>query len=179
MRITISITKKIPAALLLLCVLGVKGLAAQQITRFGVVDTARVYSAYYRTTAAVRAYDARREEFQAEINRQTDQLKDIQARKLEYERSGNTGAALQLEGDIRKKMDFITDYSNSKNRELESMRTNLQKNDPFYTRLYGVLQKIAESEGFSMILSLQQSNGILWYSSAVDVTDKVIHELGL
>ena len=29
-----------------------------------------------------------------------------------------------------------------------------------------------------MILSLQQSNAILWYSRSVDITDEVISQLG-
>ena len=30
-----------------------------------------------------------------------------------------------------------------------------------------------------MILNLQESNAILWYSSSVDITDQVISQLGL
>ena len=59
------------------------------------------------------------------------------------------------------------------------MLANLQKSDDFYKKLYKTLQKVAESGGYSMILSLQDSNSILWYSSSVDITDQVIQELGL
>jgi outer membrane protein len=41
------------------------------------------------------------------------------------------------------------------------------------------LEKIAEAGGYSMILSLQESNAILWYSPTVDITDQVIKQLGL
>ena len=44
---------------------------------------------------------------------------------------------------------------------------------------YNTLSKIAESGGYSMILSLQDANAILWYSSSVDITQQVISELGL
>ncbi|MCR4789731.1 MAG: OmpH family outer membrane protein [Treponemataceae bacterium] len=49
--------------------------------------------------------------------------------------------------------------------------------DTFYSRLYDILGRIAEAEGYSMILSLQQANTILWYSPSVDITDKVIKSL--
>jgi outer membrane protein len=49
--------------------------------------------------------------------------------------------------------------------------------DSFYETLYSVIETIAESEGLSIILSLQQANAILWYSPSVDVTDKVINKL--
>ena len=45
---------------------------AQQITKFGVVDTAKVYNAYFRNSAPVRNYEKKRSEFQAEINKQTE-----------------------------------------------------------------------------------------------------------
>ena len=72
---------------------------------------------------------------------------------------------------------MLTEYTSAKNVELESIKKNLQNSDAFYKKLYSVLEKIAENEGFSMILSLQQANAVLWYSPSVDITDKVIAEL--
>ena len=37
-----------------------QGVFAQQITKFGVVDTARVYNAYFRDSAAVRNYEKKK-----------------------------------------------------------------------------------------------------------------------
>jgi outer membrane protein len=36
---------------------------------------------------------------------------------------------------------------------------------------------VAESEGYSMVLSKTDAKGILWYSPSVDITDKVIQGL--
>ena len=41
---------------------------SQQITKFGVVDTAKVYNAYFRNSAPVRNYEKKKAEFQEEIN---------------------------------------------------------------------------------------------------------------
>jgi outer membrane protein len=59
------------------------------------------------------------------------------------------------------------------------MKSNLKTNDDFYAKLYSTLSRVAEREGYSMILSLQQANGILWHSPTIDITDAVIAELGL
>lgn len=154
-------------------------LCAQQITKFGVVDTAKVYSAYYRNSAPVRNYEKKKSEFQAEIDRQMEDLRKLQQRKLDYENAGNSGAALRTESEIAKKKDYLTEYTNAKNVELELLQKNLQTSDDFYKSLYNTLSKIAESGGYSMILSLQDANAILWYSSSVDITSQVIAELGL
>ena len=155
------------------------GMFAQQITKFGVVDTAKVYNAYFRNSAPVRNYEKKKAEFQEEINKRTDELKSLQQKKLEYEKNGNDSAALRVESEITKKTDFLTEYTNAKNVELESMLKSLQTSDDFYKKLYNTLGQIAESGGYSMILSLQASNSILWYSKSVDITDQVIQRLGL
>ena len=157
---------------------GVEGFS-QQITRFGVVDTAKVYNAYFRNSAPVRNYEKKKSEFQAEINKRTEELRSLQEKKLEYENSGNDSQALRIEAEITKKKDYLTEYTNAKNVELESLQKSLKSSDEFYKKLYNTLSKIAESGGYSMILSLQDANAILWYSSSVDITNQVISELGL
>ncbi len=155
------------------------GLFAQQITRFGVVDTARVYAAYFRNSAPVRNYESKKADFQNEINKRTDEIQKLQQQKVDYQNSGNESAAMRIEAEITKKTDYLTQYTSAKNIELESLKNSLQNSDAFYKKLYSTLERVAEHEGFSLILSLQQANAVLWYSSSVDVTDKVISELGL
>ncbi len=170
--------KKI-ALILALALLSLAGLSAQQITRFGVVDTARVYQAYFRNSAPVRNYESKKSQFQAEITKRSEEIQKLKSQKTEAESSGNDAAASRLESEIIKKTDSLTEYTNAKNVELESIKTNLQNSDSFYKKLYSVLERVAEDGGYSVILSLQNANGILWYSSSVDVTDKVIASLGL
>ena len=155
------------------------GMFAQQITKFGVVDTSKVYSAYFRNSAPIRNYEKKKAEFQEEIDKRTQELKTLQQKKLEYEKNGNESQALKVEAEITKKTDYLTEYTNAKNVELESMLKSLESSDEFYKKLYNTLGQIAESGGYSMILSLQESNAILWYSSSVDITNQVIQELGL
>ena len=152
---------------------------SQQITKFGVVDTAKVYQAYFTNSAPIRSYEKKKAEFQEEINKQVEAIKKLQQKKLDYENSGNEAAALKTEAEITKKTDYLTEYTNAKNFELESMQKTLRNSDEFYKKLYNTLAKIAESGSYSMILSLQESNAILWYSSSVDITNQVIAELGL
>ena len=151
---------------------------AQQITKFGVVDTAKVYNEYFRNSAPVRNYEKKRNEFQQEVNRYTEELQKLQAKKVDYEKQNNDALAQKTQAEITKKTDFLVEYTNAKNVELESMQKTLQGSDVFYNKLYNTLSKIAESGGYSMILSLQQSNSILWYSNSVDITEQVIAELG-
>lgn len=151
--------------------------AQQDMTKVGVIDTARVYQTYFRDSAGIRNYETKRTEFQAEVDKRTAELKELQQKKINYEKAGETSAALKLEAEITTKTDFLTEYTRVKQVELESLKSKLADSDSFYDTLYTVIENIAESEGLSLILSLQQANAILWYSPSVDITDKVIDRL--
>ena len=152
---------------------------AQQITKFAVVDTSKVYQAYFRNSAPVRNYENKKEEFRREIDRLVSELQHLNDQKIEFERKGNDAEAMKIEAQITKKSDFINEYTNAKNIELESLKKSLQENNSFYKKLYDTLARVAETGGYSMILNLQESNAVLWYSSSVDITDQVISQLGL
>lgn len=163
----------------LLTVMSVSAFAQSQITRFGVVDTSKIYQVYYRQSAPVRNYEEKKQKFQAEINKKTEELKQLQKKKNDYQNAGNEIAALRTEAEITKQKDYLTEYTNAKNIELESLQKSLQSSDEFYSKLQDALKKVAESGGYSMILSLQDDQSILWYSSSIDITSQVMKLLGL
>src|SRR5574344_1888409 len=110
--------KKIITFVLTLSFLSISSIFAQQITKFGVVDTAKVYNAYFRNSSPVRNYEKKKAEFQEEINKLSAELKTLQQKKLDYESAGNETAALKTEAEIIRKKDYITEYTNAKNVEL-------------------------------------------------------------
>ncbi len=171
--------KKLAVLLAMTVVGAASGLFAQQITKFAVVDTSRVYQAFFRNSTQIRTFEKKKTEFQNEIDKVTKEIQNLHTKKLDYESKGDTVNAEKTQTQIEKRTEYLTEYTRTKNEELQTMRNNMQKNDEFYKKLYNVLEKVAEAEGYSMVLSLQQNNAILWYSPSVDITDQVISELGL
>ncbi|HPE36947.1 MAG TPA: OmpH family outer membrane protein, partial [Spirochaetales bacterium] len=55
------------------------------------------------------------------------------------------------------------------------------QSDAFGKLLYRTVQAIAEAEGYSLILSSKNADNvgstIIWFSSMIDITDKVIQAL--
>lgn len=151
--------------------------AQQHITNFGIVDTARIYEEFFRSSSAIKNYDRKKASFQADIDSRTNELRELQQRKLDYEKDGNQDAAQRVAKDIKSKSDFLKEYTVAKNMELSNLRSSLASNDEFYNKLTSTIKRVAENEGLSMVLSLQKNDSILWYSPAVDITDKVISEL--
>ncbi len=161
----------------LLLIISVSALAAQQITRFAVVDTAQVYNTFFRDSTAVRNYEAKKLEYQNEINRLTEELRTLQLNKLELEKAGDMTAAVKLETEISRRAGFLTEYTKAKNVELDTLKKKLNSDDEFYIAFYDAIGRVAESDGYSLVLSLQDANAVLWYSPTVNITEKVITRL--
>ena len=162
---------------LFFCFIAAGVLYAQQITQFAVVDTSRIYTTFYRDSRSVRDYEAKKNQYQGEIQRMTDEIKNLKQQKVDAEAQNDQAKVSGLDSTINKKMNYLLEYSKVKNAELDSLKKKLITDDDFYSMLYETIRKIAESDGYSMVLSLQEGNSIVWYSPTVDITDKVIRSM--
>lgn len=151
--------------------------AQQHITNFGVVDTTKVYEQFFRNSSAVKAYEEKRAAFQEEITRRADEIRSLQTKLQEAQDLGMDSDVKSYQDSIRTKSASLKSYTQQKNTELNNIKNNLSNNNEFYKNLNRTIKKVAENEGLSMVINLQQSNSILWYSPAVDITDKVIEAL--
>jgi outer membrane protein len=163
-------------ALIILCFIAI-AVSAQQITRFAVVDTARIYTTFYRDSRSVRDYEAKKVQYQGEIQRMTDEIKTLRQQKVDAEALGDQSKVLRLESDISAKTNYLLDYSRVKNSELDTLKKKLTSDNDFYSMLYEEIRKVAEQDGYSAVLSLQEGSSIFWYSPTVDITDKVIRNM--
>lgn len=166
-------------SLFILCcfIAGISGLAAQQITRFAVVDTSRIYLTFLRDARSVRDYQTKQAKYQAETQRMSDEIIVLRQKKVDAEAVGKIDAAKKYQAEIDAKTSFLLEYSKACNDELAMLRKHLVSDDVFYARLYAAIKKIAESQGYTMVLNLQEGQAIIWYSPTVDITEDIIREL--
>lgn len=160
---------------LLLC--GFYSLGAQQLTRFAVVDLPRVYTSFFRDSRPVRDFEARSARVQAEIDKMNEEILTLKSQLADAQLQGDSTRALRLENDIVRKSEFLQQYYETKTEELEIQRRRLANSDTFYQQVYDEIRIIAESEGYSMVLSLKDNKGILWHSPTVDITNQLIQNL--
>jgi outer membrane protein len=152
-------------------------LPAQQLTRFAVVDLSRVYMSFLRDSRAVREWEDASAQVQREVDRRNREIQDLQSRKVNAELQGNEGGALDLENQIYRRTEALREYYQVKTAELEDRKRRLSQSDSFLEQVYDEIRFIAESEGYSTVLSLKENSGVLWYSPTVDITDKLIQNL--
>ncbi|MDR0409162.1 MAG: OmpH family outer membrane protein [Spirochaetaceae bacterium] len=152
-------------------------LPAQQITRFAVVDMSKVYTAFFRESRAVRDFEERSARVQADVDRMTREIQDLKSSQSNAELQGDSEKAVRLESEIYKKSEFLKDYFKLKTAELEDQKKKLSQSSAFLEQVSNELRIVAESEGYSMVLNVKDVKGIVWYSPAIDITDKVIQNL--
>jgi len=163
---------------LLFLLLFVSGfLYAQQLTRFAVVDMSKVYTAFFRDSRAVRQFEEKSAKVQSDIDKITKEIQDLKSKQLDAVQRGDQSEALRFENQAYRRSEYLKDYFNTKTAELENEKRRLMQSGSFLDQVYDEIRYIAESEGYSMVMDLKANNGIVWYSTTVDITDKLISNL--
>lgn len=146
--------------------------------KIGFVDANRIIDEYQATAAATEEFNEFVQQYRdsaAVLKRGIEDLKtELEAQRL----------LLSEEARLRK-IDEIEGLTGSYNQFLQSTfgtggRVE-QKNDelmaPLLQKINGAITKIAEQEGFQILLEL--SEGVYYAASDLDVTDLVVNELNL
>jgi len=151
-------------------------LYGQQLTRFAVVDLPQVYTAFFKDSRAVREFEERSARVQTEVDRRTREITELRARQAEAVLQDNQSEANNLENRIHRMSEALRDYYQTQTAILQRQRDQLMQSNSFRSQVYDEIRYIAESEGFTMILNKNDPN-IIWFSSTVDITDKLIQNL--
>lgn len=153
----------------------------QQITRIAVIDMQKIYMTYYSDSAAVRSLEAEKQKIQEQIKKLSDEIMDLQKKKLQLQTEGKTSEVAALDLELAKKAQYLSDFIRIKKAELDDKAQKLMNTDDFMNRLYKTVQQVAESEGFALVLDVrsinQVSSNIIWYTPMIDLTDKIIQAL--
>ena len=153
------------------------GIYAQQIIRFAVIDTGLIFDTFRRDAKAARDYQEKKEKFENQKKILESEIIQLRQKKVSAEADGQEAEVKKYEEKIKSKITLLMEYVKASNDELNMLRKNLINDDVFYSNLYESVRRVAESEGYTMVLSYEHNAGIIWYSPTVDITDKVIQEL--
>jgi len=164
--------------LLFICITlaGVPFLAAEQLSKIGVIDLSRIASQYFKESRAYRELEEMIIKYEDEKNRILEEISTLEERKLDAENAGEDTLAMRLENEIFNKKEYLKEYNRIKYNQIKSKREKLAESQTFITEIMKEIDYIAESEGFSLILKASDPN-LAWWSSEVDVTDLVIDRL--
>ncbi len=167
---------KLIVALFVLLSIIVSGAPADQFTQIGIIDLSEIISNYFRESRAYRELEEMRSEFEDDRQRITDEIEQLEERKLDAENRGDESTVLQLEDEIFEKKEYLQEYTRIKYNQIKKKQESLLESSSFLGEILKEVQYIAESEGYSIVLRAKDPN-IVWWSQAVDITDKVLERL--
>lgn len=149
---------------------------ATQITRVGVIDRAKILQTFYTKSQATRELDELKEAMQNELVRLSDEIKMYEERKLNAENRGDETEALKLDNIIFDKKQYLQDFYRTKNNQLTERQKNLSQDREFAQQLLEVIDFVALSQGFSIVLDIS-TPGLIWSNDEVDITNLVLERL--
>ena len=169
--------KKLLILFILSITFSLSPLFSQQLTRFAVIDLPKVYLAFFKDSRDVRAWEDKSKRLQIEIDQMEKEIKDLKSKQMDAVLQGNRDVSLKLENEIYKKSEFLKEYFTIKTAVLENERKKLMQSGSFLEQVYDEIRYIAESEGYSLVMNLNENPAIIWRSQSIDITDKVIQNL--
>ena len=164
--------------ILIILLLSISGLLhAQQLTRIAVVDLPKVYTAFFADSRAVREFEERSARVQNDIDRMTREIQNLRSQHADAVLYNNQSEVLRLDNLIYRQTEFLRDYYQIRTTELEDQKKRLMQSGSFLDQVYAEIRFIAETEGYSMIMNLKENEVIIWFSTTIDITDKLISNL--
>lgn len=149
--------------------------SAEQLTTVAVVDIDEVYNSFYRDSQGVRELEQLRQEYQEEIDREVDQLEELEERRAQAQERGTQRRVDQLTDEIEELESYLQELSRRRRQQLEERQESLLSND-FFRQMQEAIRFVAESEGYTVVLR-SDSDGLQWWSSEVDISDLVVNRL--
>ncbi len=152
------------------------GVYAEKLTMIGIVDLTKIVSNYFKESAAWREIDELTQKVEETTNAKLEEIKTLQAKKIEAQNKGDDTLALQLDNEIEKNKQYLQEYHKIMSDRINSKKENLLTSSGFSREIIDAISYIAEDQGFSIVLRKKDPN-ILYYNYEVDITDKVIDRL--
>jgi Skp family chaperone for outer membrane proteins len=153
----------------------------QQITRIAVMDLSKVIAACSKDSQAVKDFEQKKAEVQADIDRMSADMMRLMAQRADSEKAGDKAAGQKYKDELDARKKALTDFVSAKQAELDAEAKRLGSTDAFSKDLYKQIQNVAETEGYSLVLNLKSGdnvmNSVLWYSAMIDITSDVIQAL--
>jgi Skp family chaperone for outer membrane proteins len=160
--------------LILMGLVVVGGVSAQQFAKTGIVNLTRV-SQFYKDTKA-KALEDLRSSIQKDLDGMKDEIRSLMDQRAEAAKKGDAVLVKSLDTTIESKKDAFADYGRRKQEQLTAAADDLKNDSTFQKLLPQEIEQAAISKGFALILN-SSNPVVIWYGPDADITDDVNQRL--
>ncbi len=151
-------------------------LGAEQITKVAILDYSRILSSFYADSAEARRIEEMKTSFAEEVRRLQEEIQDLSERMLDAREKGNSRDELELDSRIQERKSYYQEYVRVRGNQIMQAENGLASSNDLAREILDVIQYVAESEGYSIVLKRSDPN-LVWWNYEVDITEKVLSRL--
>lgn len=164
--------------IILTLVLAIATVAAASAQNYMVVNSEKVFKSIEAYNNALESIDALAADYQKRVDARFADVEALYNNYVQQRASLSDALRQQAENQILEAEAQATQYQESlfgSNGEL--MKKRLELIQPIQAQVFAVIEAISQQNGFDLVIDIASNPTVLYYSSKVDYTEKVIEAL--
>ena len=156
----------------------VLSVAAVSAQNYMVVDSEKVFKSLSAYNNALTQIENLSEQYQAKVDAQYQEVERLYNNYIQQRASLSEATRQQREQMILQKEQEAAEYQESLfGTEGELMKKRMELIQPIQQRVFNAIERIATQYGYDLVIDISANPTILYYSSKVDFTQKIINVL--
>lgn len=162
--------------LALMAVMMTAGICSAQ--NYMVIDSEKVFKSISEYNNTLESLEALAEEYQEKVDAKFAEVESLYNSYMQRRASLSESARQQQEQLILQKEAEATEYQESLfGTDGELMKKRLELIQPIQQRVFSVIESFSKQYGYDLVIDISANPTILYYSSKVDFTDRIIEAL--
>lgn len=164
--------------IILTLVLAIATVAAASAQNYMVVNSEKVFKSIEAYNNALESIDALAADYQQQVDARFADVEKLYNNYMQVRATLSDVARQEREATILDAEANATKYQESlfgSNGEL--MKKRLELIQPIQAQVFAVIEAISQQNGFDLVIDIASNPTVLYYSSKVDYTEKVIEAL--
>ena len=156
----------------------VLSVAAVSAQNYMVVDSEKVFKSLSAYNNALTQIENLSEQYQAKVDAKFQEVERLYNSYIQQRASLSEATRQQREQQILQKEQEASEYQESLfGTEGELMKKRMELIQPIQQRVFDAIERIATQYGYDLVIDISANPTILYYSSKVDFTQKIINAL--
>ena len=152
--------------------------AAVSAQNYMVVDSEKVFKSLTAYNNALTEIENLSEQYQAKVDAKFQEVERLYNSYVQQRASLSEATRQQREQQILQKEQEATEYQESLfGTEGELMKKRMELIQPIQQKVFDAIERIATQYGYDLVIDISANPTIIYYSSKVDFTQRVISEL--
>ena len=156
----------------------VLSVAAVSAQNYMVVDSEKIFKSLAAYNNALTQIDNLAEQYQAKVDAKFQEVERLYNSYIQQRASLSETTGQQREQQIFQKEQEATAYQESLfGSDGELMKKRMELIQPILQRVFNAIERIATQYGYDLVIDISANPTVLYYSSKVDFTQKIINAL--